>query len=217
MADIFHEVDEEVRRERLQKFWERYSLYIVALAVLIVVGIGAWRGYVWYVGKQAAAAGTKFEIAVTLAEQGKHAEAQAAFAKLAAEAPPGYRMLARLRAAAALVSKKPEDAAKAYDALAADASLGRTVQDLAAVRAAMLRVDTAPYAEMQQKLAPAAEAGRPFRHQARQLLALSAWRNHDSTNARKYIDMITNDPESPPNLRAFIQILSSLITAAGKS
>ena len=25
MADIFHEVDEEVRRERLQKLWERFG------------------------------------------------------------------------------------------------------------------------------------------------------------------------------------------------
>ena len=45
MADIFHEVDEEVRRERLQKLWDRYSIYLIALAVLIVAGIGAWRGY----------------------------------------------------------------------------------------------------------------------------------------------------------------------------
>ena len=41
VADIFNEVDEEVRRERLQKLWERYSIYIVVAAVLIVAGIGA--------------------------------------------------------------------------------------------------------------------------------------------------------------------------------
>ena len=45
LADIFHEVDEEVRRERLQRLWERYSIHIIALAVLIVAGIGGWRGY----------------------------------------------------------------------------------------------------------------------------------------------------------------------------
>ena len=45
MADIFHEVDEEVRRERLKKLWDRYSIYIIALAVLIVAAIGAWRAY----------------------------------------------------------------------------------------------------------------------------------------------------------------------------
>jgi hypothetical protein len=217
VADIFHEVDEEVRRERLQKLWERYSLYVIALAVLIVAGIGAWRGYEWYMSKQAAAAGATFEAAVTLAEQGKQAEAQAAFAKLANEAPAGYGLLSRLRAAAALAESKPQEAIKAYDALAADTSLGLTVQDLATVRAGMLRMDSESFASMRQKLGPLAAAGRPFRHTARELLALSAWHNHDAANARKYIDMITGDAEAPPNMRARAEILSALIAAAGKS
>ena len=84
MADIFHEVDEEVRRERLQKLWDRYSIYIIALAVLIVASIGAWRGYEYWQAKQAAAAGAQFETALNLSESGKHAEAEAAFAKIAA-------------------------------------------------------------------------------------------------------------------------------------
>lgn len=217
MADIFHEVDEEVRRERLRKLWDRYSIYIIALGVLIVAGIGAWRGHEWYIAKQAAEAGTKFEAAVTLVEQGKHAEAETAFAKIAGEAPAGYRLLARLRAAAALVPAKPEEAAKAYDALAADTSASATIRGLAAVRAAFLRVDNASFADMQQKIGALAEPGQPFRHTARELLALSAWRNQDLTAARKYIDMITTDAEAPPNMRTRAEILSALIAAGGKS
>ena len=90
MADIFHEVDEEVRREQLKKLWDRYSIYLIALAVLIVAGIGAWRGYEYWVAKKAAAAGAAFEAAGVLSEQGKYAEAEAAFAKV------GSRCAARL-------------------------------------------------------------------------------------------------------------------------
>jgi hypothetical protein len=218
VADIFHEVDEEVRRERLQKLWDRYNIYIIALAVLIVVGIGGWRGYEWWIGKQAAAAGAKFEAAVALSEAGKHAQAETAFAQLAAStAPAGYRTLARLRAAAERVPANPAEAAKAYDALAADPSLGPTLQDLATVHAAMLRVDTASFADLQFKLAPLAAEGRPFRHTARELLALSAWRHRDYAAARKYIDMITSDPAAPPLMRIRAQTLAALIAAQGKS
>ena len=217
MADIFHEVDEEVRRERLQRFWERYSVYIVGAAILIVAAIGGWRGYEWYVGKQAAAAGVEFEQAVRLAEQGKTADAENAFAKIAAQAPTGYRILARFRAAAELAKSKPEEGAKAYAALAADASLGSTLQDLATVRSAMLRVDKAPLADMQKDLAPLTEPGRPFRHSARELLALSAWHHHDVATARKYIEMIANDGESPPLMRSRVEMLSALIAAESKS
>ena len=217
VADIFHEVDEEVRRERLRKLWDRYSIYLIALAVLIVVGMAAWRGYEYWVAKKAAAAGAEFEAAVALSEQGKQTEAEAAFVKVAAEAPSGYRVLARMRAAGALAQSKPADAVKAYDELSADTSLGIIWQDLAAVRAGLLLVDTAPLADMRRRLDPVAEPTRSFRHTARELLALSAWRNHDVAAARKYIDMIAGDAESPIGVRARADVLSALITADGKS
>ena len=217
MADIFHEVDEEVRRDQLKKLWDRYSIYLIALAVLIVVGMAGWRGYEYWVAKKAAAAGAEFEAAIALNEQGKKAEAEAAFAKVAAEAPSGYRVLARMRAAGALAQSKPADAVKAYDELSADASLGIIWQDLAAVRAGLLLVDTAPLADMRRRLDPVAEPTRSFRHTARELLALSAWRNHDVAAARKYIDMIAGDAESPIGVRARADVLSALISADGKS
>jgi hypothetical protein len=217
VSDIFHEVDEEVRREQLKKLWDRYSIYLIALAVLIVGGIGAWRGYEYWLGKKAAAAGAAFEAAAALSEQGKHAEAEAAFAKVVAEAPQGYRVLARFRAAAALAQVKPADAVTAYDDLSADASIGPTWQDLAVVRAGMILVDSAPFAEMRRRLEPLAEPNRTFRHTARELLALSAWHNHDITAARRYIDMIATDAETPTGTRARVDVLSALIAADGKS
>jgi hypothetical protein len=217
VADIFHEVDEEVRRDQLKKLWERYSLYLIAAAVLIVAGIGGWRGYEYYVAKKAAVAGAAFEAAVTLSEQGKHAEAEAAFAKVVGEAPAGYRVLARFRAAAELSQDKPADAVKAYDNIAADASLGQTWQDLAGLRAGLLLVDAAQLADLRRRLDPLAEPGRTFRHTARELLALSAWRNHDLTAAQRYIDMIASDAETPPGTRARIDVLSGLIGSGGKS
>ena len=217
MADIFHEVDEEVRRERLKKLWDNYGIYFIALAVLIVAGVGGWRGYQWWQDKQAAAAGAKFEAALTLSQQGKHAEAEQAFAKVAAEAPAGYAMLARFRAAAELAKANPDQAVKAYDRLAADNSLDQTLRDLANLRAAMLQIDKAPFADIKKRLAPLAEPGRTFRASARELLALSAWHHNDAKEAKLYLDMLETDLGTPPGTRARAQVLSALIAAGGKS
>ncbi|MFY9602534.1 MAG: tetratricopeptide repeat protein [Pseudolabrys sp.] len=217
MADIFHEVDEEVRREQLKKLWDRYSIYLIALAVLVVAGIGAWRGYEYWVAKRAAAAGAAFETAMTLSGDGKYAEAEAAFAKVAADSPEGYRALARMRAAGALAQIKPADAIKAYDELATDASLGAIWQDLAAIRAGLLLLDTASLSDMRRRLDQLAEPTRSFRHSARELLALSAWRNHDLSAAKRYLDMIASDAESPIGTRTRADVLSGLIAAEGKS
>ena len=216
MADIFQEVDEEVRREQLKKLWDRYGTLFIALAVLIVVGVGAWRGYQYWQNKKAAETGTQFEQAASLSEQGKHAEARAAFDKIAAVGPSGYRVLARLRAAADLANTDAKAAVAAYDAISGDASLDHSFRDLAALRAGMLLVDTAPLDEMRRRLEPLSEPGRTFRHSAREMLALSAWRNNDAATAKRYVDMINDDPETPQGVRSRTELLSALLASGGK-
>lgn len=216
MVDIFQEVDEEVRREQLKKLWDRYGTLLIALCVLIIAGIGGWRGYDYWQAKKAGETGAAFEQAAILAESGKHKEAEAAFAKIAAEGTAGYRVLARLREAAELAQTDKNAAIQAYDALAADKSVGQVMQDLAAVRAGYLMVDTAPYAQMAAKLEPLTAQDRMFRHSARELLALSAWKSGDTGAARKWTDMMMADPATPAGTRSRAEILSELIAANGK-
>ena len=210
MSDIFREVDEEVRREKLQQLWERHSNLIVSLALLVVLAVGGWRGYEWWELKKAAESGSQFEAATTLAEAGKQAEAQAAFAKIAQDGSTGYRVLARFREAAELAKADPAGAARLYASLAADSALDRTLRDLAAVREGLILVDSAPVAELTAKLEPLTAAGRPFRHTARELLALSAWRNGDAAAAKRWLDLIATDAETPPGTRARMDVLMTL-------
>ena len=186
MSELFDEVDEEVRREQLKKLWDRYSIYIIAAAVLIVAAVGGWRGYQYLEAKKAAEAGAAFEAAAELAEQNKPAEAEAAFTKLAATAPSGYRMLSRLRAAGG--SRDPRSARRRSNSMtksrptAASAARSRISR---VIRAAGLLLDTESYNNMLQRLEPATAPEATFRHTARELLALSAWRANDTTAARQ--------------------------------
>ena len=216
MADIFQEVDEEVRREQLKKLWQRHGNYVVALCLLIIAGVGGWRGYDYWQTKKAGEAGAAFEAAVTLASAGKHQEAEAAFAKIAADSTAGYRVLARLREAAELGQTDSKAAVKAYDEIAADKNAGRVIQDLAALRAGFLLVDTAPYSEMRERLQPLTGPDGTFRHSARELLALSAWKSGDMTAARQWADMIITDPQTPSDARTRAEMLSELITSSNK-
>jgi len=216
VADIFQEVDEEVRREQLKKLWQRYGNYIIAACILVIVAVGAWRGYEWWETKKAAEAGAAFEQAVTLAESGKHQEAEAAFAKLAADGTAGYRVLARLREAAELARTDRKAAVKAYDAIAADRGVSQVIQDLATLRAGFLAIDSSSYGDMRARLEPLTGPERTFRHSARELLALSAWKEGDMGAARQWADMIITDPQTPPGTRSRAEVLSELIAASGK-
>ena len=216
MSDIFQEVDEEVRRERLEQLWKQYGNYIVAALLLVLACIGAWRGYIYWEERKAAEAGAAYEAASTLADEGKHKESEEAFAKLAGGGTAGYRSLARFREAAQLGLTDPKAAVAAYDALAADASLGRSLQDLAAVRAGLLLVDTAPYQELRTRLEPLAAQDRPFRHSARELLAFGAWRAGDNAAAHQWIDAVIADPETPAAIRSRVDVLAALIPSEAK-
>jgi hypothetical protein len=217
VPELFDEVDEEVRRDQLKKLWDQYSIYIIAVALLIVAGVGGWRGYQYLEAKKAAEAGAAFDKAVELSEATKHAEAEAAFADLAAKAPSGYRVLARLRMAAEVASRDPQGAAKIFDEIAADRSIGTTEQDLARIRAAQLLLEATTYPNMLQRLEPATAASSSFRHTARELLALSAWRANDATAARQWLDLIASDGETPPSLRSRAEALQALLPPVAKS
>ena len=210
MSDIFHEVDEEVRREKLRQLWERHGNLIVAFALLVVLAVGGWRGYDWWETQKAAESGAAFEAAVTLAESGKQAEAQEAFDKLAKDGSSGYRVLARFREAAELAKSDGAAAVKAYDALAADSGLGRAMQDLAGIRAGLILVDSAPLAELSPRLEPLTAADRPFRHSARELLAIGAWRLGDTAVAKRWFDLIASDIETPAGTRQRMDVLMTL-------
>ena len=179
--------------------------------------MAGWRGYQYLEGRKAAEAGAAFDAAAELSEQNKHAEAEAAFTKLAATAPYGYRMLSRLRAAAEVATRDPQAAAKLYDDIAADRSMAAPEQDLARVRAAGLLLDTTSYNDMLQRLEPATAPGATYRHTARELLALSAWRANDTAAARQWLDVIANDGATPPSLRSRAEALQALLPPVAKS
>jgi hypothetical protein len=217
VSELFDEVDEDVRRDQLKQLWDRYSIYIVAGALLIIAAVGGWRGYQYLEGKKATEAGAAFDKAVELSEQNKHPEAEAAFTNLAANAPSGYRVLARLRAAAEAANRDPRAAAKLYDDISADRSVGAPERDLAKVRAAGLLLETSSYPNMLQRLESATVPEATFRHTARELLALSAWRANDMAAARRWLDLIANDDETPPSLRSRAEALQALLPPVAKS
>jgi hypothetical protein len=217
VSDIFNEVDEEVRREKLKRLWDRYQVFIIAGAILIVGGVGGWRLNQWWESKRAAEAGGAFQTAMTLSAEGKHAEAEAAFAKLAEKGAAGYRDLARLQAAGELTQRDPKAAVEAYDALAADSRLNQTMRDLAAVRGGFLLVDTASYEDLRRRLEPVTGPERPFRNSAREILALSALRANDAAAARKWFDQIITDVAAPAGLRQRIEMLMALAPDTGNS
>ncbi len=215
MSDIFREVDEDLRREQLHKLWDRFAPYVIGLAVLIVVATAGYRGWEYWQLRQAQASGDRFLAALQLANDGKHDEAITALQALEKDGSGEYPILATFRIAAEKAAGGDATGAIAeYDAIAGRSGVPEDVRVLARLRAAILVVDQVDFADLKTRIGDLATVGNPWRHTAREILGLGAWRAGDLAAAKSYFDEISNDQETPDDLRQRSQLMLALIAAA---
>ena len=212
MADIFNEIDEELRNEQIRKLWDRYGVLVLVVAVAIVVAVAGWRGYDYWRTLQARAQGDAFAAATNLAKSGDAKGAEEALLGLATTGSGGYPALASLRAASTLAEGGDAAAAvRAFDGIAGKPTTPPLLADIARVRAAYLALDVEDRAAVEARVTPMVLAGKPFRHSAREILALAAWKAGDVAATAKWIDAVEADPESPRDLRDRVAVLSALV------
>jgi len=215
MTDIFQEVEEDLRRERMRSLWDRFGIYLVVVAVLIVGGTAGYRGYVYFKTNAEKSAGDEFLSALDSAAAGDSASAAEALNKFAETAPGDYPLLARFRAASELALAGETDAAvAAFDALAADSSLKQRERDLARVRGGYLLLDTGDTAGIEDRLAGVATEVGAWRNSAREILGVAAYQDGDYEAAEKWFSEIEMDQAAPQDLKARVQLFMGLINGS---
>lgn len=218
MADnhdtLIRQVEEELRREQLEKLWNQYAPYAAAAAVAIVVGVGGWKFLESRRIAAAQAAGERYEAALALVAEGKTADAAAAFAEIAKSGAGGYAALASLQAAGAAVKAgKTADALAAYEALAKNAG-DKLIADYASLQAAALRVGDADFTEIENRLTRLTDESGPWRASARELLGTAAYKAGKLDVARRAFEQVLADRGTPPGVSERVQVVLGRIVAA---
>jgi hypothetical protein len=202
VSDIFREIDEELRRDNLLKLWSRYGRYIIAIAVFALVvagGFVAWRDHQL---SERRAQSTRYAGALTLAREGKEADAVKVFAAIAHEGG-GYAILAAFEEAALLAkSGDREAAAAAYDRVAAASEFDPDLRGLAVLLSVMQRMPEADAQTTIDRLAPLTASGNPWRPSAIELTALARLKLQDKSGALSLFKSLADDPATPQSLRA---------------
>jgi hypothetical protein len=213
MSDFIREVDEDYRRERAMRFVSRYQVLIAIAVVGIIVGAGVWR---FWTDKQlslAEEANSRYDSAVALAKQDKDKEARSAFDAIVKDGPPGYALLARMKAVQTIEASDPDGAAKQYDAIASDDSISGAMRDAARMRGAFLRIDRDDPKAFEQRYGNFAVTSFAFHDSMRELLALAAMKRDDMPAAIRFLDEIVIDPLAPTALRNRAEAFRALASA----
>ncbi len=184
VADVFYDVDEQLRSARLKTMFRRgwpYAAGLLALVIVAALCVWAWRAHE---ASEQGADSQRYADGMAALGVGDTASAQAKFASLAKDGTPTYRALALMQQAG--LKLKADDApgaAALFDQAAAAAHDPLTI-DGAKLRAAFLLMDTAPYDQVRARLKPLTASGHPFRMLALEGLAVAELANGQTAEAK---------------------------------
>ena len=213
-TSILYEIDESLRAEKLQRFWQRFGKLVLAgcaSIILLTAGWVAWKNHM----QEVYAKQTDILIqATTLAQAGKLNEAEPLFEQ-AQQGTQGFAVLAKLQHASALLAAGQNDKALAlYTGIAKDSSrnMDMALRDFAALQASVITLNQHGTEDM----AEAMDRGRPFAPIAQENKAARLLKDGKDKEARALLKPLAENNTSPMSEHARAMELSGSADGSAK-
>lgn len=216
MSDFYNEVEEGLRADRYREGFRRGWPILAGIALLLVLAVAAFWGWREYRERGAARASESYQQGLDQAARNNRAGAATAFGQAADAGSPGYRALALMHDAAQRLERNDMAGALAAYDRAADAGGSPMIADAAALQAAFVAMDSgAATADVESRLTPLTEEGRPYRPLAREARAYLMLSSGRAPQARRELVVLSLSEESPESLRTRAQAAIQLIDTGG--
>jgi hypothetical protein len=200
---FYREVDEELRRDQLKTYWERFGKLIIAGILLVLALIG---GFIWWQNQKQVKAGERSETLVGAFDDVAAGRRTAALPKLDGlieSGSGGHRAAALLtKADVAIEGRDLKGAAAIYKRVADDSGLAQPYRDLALVRMTAVELDTLPPQAVVDRLKGLAVAGNPWFGSAGEMVALSYMKLNKPQQAAGIFAAIAKDKTLPDTVRS---------------
>ena len=217
MVDIFEEVDEHLRSDRLVVLARRYLPWVGGvLALALAIALGVWA-YTSYQEKNTEAASQAYSDGLDKLGQGQFDAAYAKFAQAAEKPTAGYQALALMQQAGVRMDQKRLPEAVALFDKAAAATNNPVIADSARLKSAFALLDTAPYDQVEARLKPLTDANRPFHALAREALGMAKLNAGRPNDALSDFQVLTLMADAPQDVRERAQAAITLIKAGTAS
>jgi hypothetical protein len=211
LADVFEEVEGQLRVERYRSLGRRLLPWLIGaalLALLISLALFGWREWRERAAEQAS---VQYSAGLEALQAGDRAKADQSFAAAAQSRSGAYRSLALMqRAGIKVAENKPREAVPLLDQ-AADAAPGALMADAAALKAAFLVMDYAPLADIENRLEPLRKEGRPYRSVAREAWAMAQVGAGKGADARQEFVVLSQGLDTSETARARAQAMIAAI------
>ena len=197
MVDVFDQVEEELRSDRYKRLARTWLPVVGGVLLVALIAALAWWGWQKMETSKADKASIAYQRGLESLESDNLVGAEAAFVQAADEGNAAYKALAlQHRAGIAVRQNRIPAAVELFDE-AAGASRDPVLSDGAAYKAALLLMDTASLEDVQARLEPLTEEGRPFRAFAREALAMAQLQHGKTAEARSTLVVLKNSLDTP--------------------
>ena len=199
---LFKEIEEEVRQDQANQWWQSYKKFIIVGAFSIVASVAGYQGWKSFIISESLRRGEAFESAQTLMKAGQADKAVLALIAISEETNDGYSKLSLFKeASAALKKNEVNQAISIYRNLSNDQDLAKLYQDLAIILGAMQQIerDIQPK-DLVDKVTKLNNQSDPWRHSAREILALASLKNGNIEKAKQFLNELKNDVTTPQGI-----------------
>jgi len=211
LTDLFEEVEEQLRSDRYRTFAFRLLPWALGLALLAVIAVLAYWGWTHYRDQAIGKASEQYSAGLVALEQGRSDEAVKLFTEVSKVQAKGYKSLALMQLGGVqLAANNIGAAVKLFDEAAA-AAPNEVFADAARLKSAFALLDTAPAKDLEARLTPLMEDGRPYRVQAREALAFTRLMAGNLPAARGDFVIISGMLDAPEGARARAKAAIGLI------
>jgi hypothetical protein len=209
---LVREVDEAVRQGQMEDFGKRYGRPLLAL---LIIGLLAFGGYLWWQSQQEAAMESDSETltaALDQLEAGNLDTAGETAAPLAAEGDGAAAASAMLlQAGSAAQAGDTQQAVTVLEQLAQRTDVPEAYRDIARVRAVSLQFDDLPSARIVQSLEDLAQPGEPFFGSAGELVAMAHLDQGNTDRAGALFSQIAKDGSVPESIRSRARQMAGML------
>lgn len=200
---FLREVDEELRRDQLQRFGTRWGIPLIVAIVLALAAFGGWLWWDHEQNQRAQAQGEELSQVLHDLEEGKSQGAEQRLLPIAESGNAGYRATAQLTIASLkLQAGDTKAAAAAYKQVADDTKTAKPFRDLALVRQTAAEYDSLKPEQVIERLKPLAVKGNPWFGSAGEMVAVAYLRQNKSDLAGKLFGEIAQDKSVPESIRS---------------
>ena len=194
------EVNEELRRQQLKSIWDRFGVYIIGFAVLIILSVGGNEIINHLNNRLSQRESNAFDNALNLIENGNDSAGLDQLIKLT-EGKTGYKGLALFRLSSeSLTNGNYQEAVDYLKKASLDKTLTNNLRVFAKIKAGLILVDNGSFSEVDVLLKEVVENGGPFSFHAKEILALALIKNGRDLEAQEIFQEIANDASAPPVL-----------------